>query len=62
MNKFLTEVEFDNLLDNGYVNGCIYKYYSLVKGLYNMSFSIKRSKYEALNDNDFDFVNEFFKL
>ena len=59
MNKFLTEVEFDNLLDNGYVNGFIYKYYSLVKRLYNMSFSIKRLKYEALNDNDFDFVNEF---
>ena len=59
MNKFLTEIEFDNLLDNGYVNGFIYKYYSLVKRLYNMSFSIKRLKYEALNDNDFDFVNEF---
>ena len=24
-----------------------------------MSFSIKRLKYEALNDNDFDFVHEF---
>ena len=31
----------------------------MVKRLYNMYFRIKRLKYEALNDNDFDFVNEF---
>ena len=31
----------------------------MVKRLYNMSFSVKRSKYEALYDNDFGFVNEF---
>ena len=59
MNKFFTEKEFDNVLDIGYVDGFICKYYSLVKRLYNMSFSIKRLKYEALNDNVFDFVNEF---
>ena len=42
MNKFLTEEEFDNLLDDGSDNDFIYKYYSMVKRLYNMSFSIKR--------------------
>ena len=31
----------------------------MVKRLYDMSFSINRLKYEALNDNDFDFVSEF---
>ena len=63
MNKFLTEEEFDNLLyegdERGNTNGFIFMYYSMVKRLYNMSFSIKRLKYEALNDNDFGFVNEF---
>ena len=59
MNKFFTEEEFDNVLDNGYVDGFIYTYYSMVKRLYNMSFSIKRLKYEASNKNNSDFVNEF---
>ena len=63
MNKFLTEEEFENLLyegdDEGNANDFNVKYYSMVKRLYNMSFSIKRLKYEALNGNDFDFVNEF---
>ena len=62
MNKFFTKEEFGNVVDNGYVEDIIYKYYSMVKRLYNMSFSIKRLKGEALNDNDIDFVNEFFKL
>ena len=61
MNKFFTKEEFDNVLDDGYVDGFIYKYYSMVKRLYNMSFSIKRLKYEALNKNNSDFVNEFLK-
>ena len=30
----------------------------MVKRLYNMSFSIKRLKYETLNDNEFDFLHE----
>ena len=63
MKTFLTEEEFYNLLyegdDEGNANDLIVKYYGMVKRLYIMSFSIKRLKYEALNDNDFDFVNEF---
>ena len=61
MNKFLTEEEFYNLLykgdDEGNTNVFIVKYYSMVKRLYNMSLSIKRLKYEALNDSDFDFLS-----
>ena len=61
MNKFLTEEEFENLLytgdDEGNDNDFIFKYYSMVKRLYDMSFSIRRLKYDALNDNDFDFVS-----
>ena len=59
MNRFYTEKEYDNVLDNGYVDGFIYQYYRMVKRLYNMSVSIKLLKYEALNDNGFDFLNEF---
>ena len=44
MNKFFTKEEFENALDDGYIDGFIYKYYSMVKRLYNMSFSIKRLK------------------
>ena len=62
MNNFLTIEGFDNLLyqgdDEGNDNDFIFKYYSMVKRLYNMSFSIKRLKYETLNDNDFDFLHE----
>ena len=59
MNKFLTEEEFDNLLDHGSHNDFTYTYYSIVKRLYNMYFSIKRLKHDAMNDTDVDFVNEF---
>ena len=58
MNHFLTIEGFDNLLecnDEGYNNDFIFKYYSIVKQLYNMSFNIKRLKYVVL----FDFLNEF---
>ena len=58
MNNFLTIEGFDNLLecnDEGYNNDFIFKYYSIVKQLYNMSFNIKRLKYVVL----FDFLNEF---
>ena len=58
MNNFLTIEGFDNLLecnDEGYNNDFIFKYYSIVKQLYNMSFIIKRLKYVVL----FDFLNEF---
>ena len=58
MNNFLTIEGFDNLLecnDEGYNNDFIFKYYSIVKQLYNMSFNIKRLKYVIL----FDFLNEF---
>ena len=62
MNNFLTIEGFDNLLyegdDEGNDKGFIFKYYSMVKRLCNMSFSIKRLKYETLNDNDFDFLHE----
>ena len=63
MNNFLTIEEFGNLLnegdDEGHDNDFIFKYYSMVKILYNMSFNIKRLKYDVLIDNDFDFLNEF---
>ena len=58
MNNFLTIEGFDNLLecnDEGYNNDFIFKYCSIVKQLYNMSFNIKRLKYVVL----FDFLNEF---
>ena len=58
MNNFLTIEGFDNVLecnDEGYNNDFIFKYYSIVKQLYNMSFNIKRLKYVVL----FDFLNEF---
>ena len=58
MNNFLTIEGFDNLLecnDEGYNNDFIFKYYSIVKQLYNMSFNIKRLKYVVL----FDFLNKF---
>ena len=58
MNNFLTIEGFDNLLecnDEGYNNDFIFKYYSIVKQLYNMSFNVKRLKYVVL----FDFLNEF---
>ena len=58
MNNFLTIEGFDNLLewnDEGYNNDFIFKYYSIVKQLYNMSFNIKRLKYVVL----FDLLNEF---
>ena len=57
MNNFLTIEGFDNLLecnDEGYNNDFIFKYYSIVKQLYNMSFNIKRLKYVVL----FDLLNE----
>ena len=59
MNKFFTKEEFGNVVDNGYVEDFIYKYYRMVKRFYNMSFGIKRLKYEASNKNNSDFVNEF---
>ena len=58
MNNFLTIEGFDNLLecnDEGYNNVFIFKYYSIVKQLYNRSFNIKRLKYVVL----FDLLNEF---
>ena len=58
MNNFLTIEGFDNLLecnDEGYNNDFIFKYYSIIKQLYNMSFNIKCLKYVVL----FDFLNEF---
>ena len=58
MNNFLTIEGFDNLLecnDEGNINDFIFKYYSIVKQLYNMSFNIQRLKYVVL----FDFLNEF---
>ena len=58
MNNFLTIEGFYNLLecnDEGYNNDFIFKHYSIVKQLYNMSFNIKRLKYVVL----FDFLNEF---
>ena len=51
MNNFLTIEGFDNLLecdDEGYNNDSIFKYYSMVKKLYNMSFNVKRLKYVVL--------------
>ena len=63
MNDFLTIEGFGNLLhegdDEGNDNDSIFKYCSMVKKLYNMSFHIKRLNYEALNDNDFDFLMSF---
>ena len=58
MNNFLTIEGFDHLLecdDEGYNNEFIFKYYCMVKRLYNMSFNIKRLNYVVL----FNFVNEF---
>ena len=59
MNNFLTIEGFDNLLtecdDEGYNIDFIFKYYSMVKQLYNVSLNIKRLKYVIL----FDFLNEF---
>ena len=58
MNNFVTIEGFDNLLecnDEGYNNDFIFKYYSIVKQLYNMSFNIIRLKYVVL----FDLLNEF---
>ena len=51
MNHFLTIEGFDNLLecnDEGYNNDFIFKYHSIVKQLYNMSFNINRLKYVVL--------------
>ena len=63
MKNFLTIEEFGNLLcegdDEGNDNDSVFKYYSMVKRLYNMSFNIKRLKYDVLIDNDFDVLNEF---
>ena len=62
MNNFLTIEEVGNLLecdDEGYNNEFIFKYYSMANIVYNMSFNIKRLKYDVLIDNDFDFSNEF---
>ena len=46
MNKILTIEGIDNLLtecdDEGNNNESIFKYYGMVRRLYNMSFSIKR--------------------
>ena len=58
MNNFLTIEGFDHLLecgDEGYNNEFIFKYYCMVKRLYNMSFNIKRLNYVVL----FNFLNEF---
>ncbi|MCR9134349.1 MAG: hypothetical protein NXI08_17405 [bacterium] len=59
MNSFLTIEGFDNLLtecdDKGHNNDFIFKFYSMVKKLYNVSFNIKRLTYVIL----FDFLNEF---
>ena len=51
MNNFLTIEGFDHLLecdDEGYNNEFIFKYYCMVKRLYNMSFNIKRLNYVVL--------------
>ena len=64
MNNFLTIEGFDNLLecnDEGYSNDFIFKYYSIVKQLYNMSFNIKRLKYVVLFDFLNDFLNDEYK-
>ena len=64
MNNFLTIEGFDNLLecnDEGYNNDFIFKYYSIVKQLYNMSFNIKRLKYVVLFDFLNDFLNDEYK-
>ena len=58
MSNFLTIEGFDHLLecdDEGYNNEFIFKYYCMVKRLYNMSFNIKRLNYVVL----FTFLNEF---
>ena len=64
MNNFLTIEGFDNLLecnDEGYNNDFIFKYYSIVKQLYNMSFNIKRLKYVVLIDLLNEFLNDEYK-
>ena len=64
MNNFLTIEGFDNLLecnDEGYNNDFIFKYYSIVKQLYNMSFNIKRLKYVVLFDLSNEFLNDEYK-
>ena len=51
MNNFLTIEGFDHLLecdDEGDNNESIFKYYCMVKRLYNMSFNIKRLNYVVL--------------
>ena len=58
MNNFLTIEGFDHLLEcdyEGYNNEFIFKYYCMVKRLYNMSFNIKRLNYVVL----FNFLSEF---
>ena len=63
MNNFFSIEGLGNLLyegdDERNDNDFIFKYYSMVKRLYNMSFNIKRLKYDVLIDNDFEFLNEF---
>ena len=56
----LTKEEFDNLLytgdEDGNDNDCIFKYYNLLKRLYNMSYNTKILEQEALNNHYFDFL------
>ena len=58
MNNLVTIKGFDNLLesnDEGYNNDYIFKYYNIIKQLYNMLFYINFLKYIIL----FDYLNEF---
>ena len=51
---------FDNLLhtgaEDGNDNGFIFSFYYLFTGLYIMSYNTEILEYEALNNDDFDFL------
>ena len=65
MNNFLTIEGFDHLLecdDEGYNNEFIFKYYCMVKRLYNMSFNIKRLNYVVLFICLNEFLNDEYRI
>ena len=65
MNNFLTIEGFDHLIecdDEGYNNEFIFKYYCMVKRLYNIAFYFKRLNYVVLFNCLNELLNDEYRI